>query len=97
MLGHLEGQLDEAGEDRGAHEVWQLKGLCRRLEKWIDEDSSEELQSIVDEVARDLSERGTFDMKGYRATPGPRYYRRYGTLSGHVNWFVEYNKQYSTT
>jgi hypothetical protein len=32
-------------------------------------------------------------MKGYRATPGSYYYRRYGTLSGHMNWFVEYNEQ----
>ncbi len=31
------------------------------------------------------------DMKGYIATPGPHFYRRFATLSGHVNWFAEYN------
>lgn len=30
-LGHLEGRLEKAGQDRGAHEVWQLRGLCQRL------------------------------------------------------------------
>lgn len=47
-------------------------------------------------MAKRLSESGIFDTKGYRATPGPRFYRRFGTLSGHVNWFVEYNEEYAT-
>src|SRR5919202_3128338 len=36
------------------------------------------------------------DMSGYRAALGPHSYRRFGTLSGHVDWFVEYNKQNPT-
>src|SRR5215211_5981256 len=62
VLGRLEGHLKVAGEDRGAHEVWQLKGLCRRLEEPPGEDPSE-LRSIVDEVARGLSEKGIFDTR----------------------------------
>lgn len=92
VLDRLEGRLEEAGEERGAHEVWQLQSLCKRLEE-PPGSSSDELRSIVDELARRLSQRGIFDMKGYRATPGPGYYRRYGTVLGHANWFVEYNTE----
>jgi hypothetical protein len=96
-LDRLEGRLEEAGLDRGAHEVWQLRGLCQRLSEPIrlgeDPPGSErrkvQLRSIVDEVVKRLVERGDFAIKGYRATPGPYDYRRYGTLSGHDNWFVE--------
>jgi hypothetical protein len=100
-LDRLEGRLEEAGQDRGAHEVWQLRGLCQRLSEPIrlgeDPPGSErrkvQLRSIVDEVAKRLVERGVLAIKDYRATPGPYNYRRYGTLSGHDNWFVEYNEQ----
>lgn len=51
--------------------------------------------TIVDELAKRLVESGLFDTKGYRATPGPRSYRRYGTLAGNVNWFVGYNEEYA--
>jgi hypothetical protein len=95
VLGRLEGRLNEAGEHRGASEVWQLKGLCRRLEEPLPP-GEDALRSIVDEMAKRLSESGIFDTRGYRATPGPRFYRHFGTLSGHVNWFVEYNEEYAT-
>jgi hypothetical protein len=54
-LDHLEGRLEEAGEDRGAHEVWQLKGLCQRLEEPM-EPGEDQLRSVVDELAQRLSE-----------------------------------------
>ncbi len=103
-LDHLEGQLEKAGQDRGAHEVWQLRGLCQRLDARIQigegssgsEQRRTQLRSIVDEMASRLSEIGILDTRGYRATPGPGSYRRYGTLSGHVNWFVEYNERNAT-
>lgn len=96
-LDHLEDQLQEAGQDRGAHEVWQLKGLCQRLEAGIQlPPGPMQLRSIVDEVAKRLSGMGIFNMSGYKATPGPGSYRRYGTLAGHANWFVEYNERNAT-
>jgi hypothetical protein len=33
VLDRMEGRLKEAGNVRGAHEVWQLEGLVRRLEE----------------------------------------------------------------
>jgi hypothetical protein len=33
VLGYLERRLEEAGQGRGAHEAWQLIGLCRTLEE----------------------------------------------------------------
>jgi hypothetical protein len=101
LLEHLERQLEAAGEDRGAHEVWQLKGLCRRLEEPFrpgapgSEERKALLRSIVDEVARRLSQVGLFETKGYRATPGPHYYRRFGTRAGRVNWSVGYDERYA--
>jgi hypothetical protein len=101
LLEHLERQLEGAGEVRGAHEVWQLKGLCQTLEEPFQPGASgsqehkARLRSIVDEVAGRLIERGLFETKGYRATPGPDYYHRFGTLAGLVNWSVGYNEQHA--
>jgi hypothetical protein len=53
------------------------------------------LRSIVDEVAGRLIERGVFATRGYRATPGPYYYRRFGDLSGRINCSIGYDEQYA--
>ena len=103
VLDRLEGRLEEAGRDDGAHEVWQLKGLCQRLEEPIQlgEDHSDseqrkaQLRSIVDEVSRRLSEAGLFEAEGFRATPGPHYYRRFGTLAGRMVGSIAYDEQYA--
>ena len=69
LLEHLERRLEEAEEDRGAHEVWQLKGLCRRLEEPFrpgtpgSGERKAQLRSIVDEVARRLSEARLPDIR----------------------------------
>jgi hypothetical protein len=105
VLDRLEGRLEEAGQDRGAHEVWQLKGLCQRLEEPIQlvEDLSDseqrkaQLRSIVDEVSRRLSEAGLFETEGFRATPGPHYYRRFGTLAGRMVGSIAYDEQYAAS
>lgn len=102
-LDRLECRLEEAGHDRGAHEVWQLMGLCQRLEEPFrlpeDPPGSErhkvQLRSIVDEVAGRLIESGVFATKGYRATPGSYFYRRFGDLSGRMNWSIGYDEQYA--
>jgi hypothetical protein len=93
-LNRLVGRLEEAGQDRGAHEVWQLRGLCQKLEA-PPEPGEEELRSIVDEVAGRLIERGVFDTKGYRATPGSYFFRRFGDLSGHMICSIGYDEQYA--
>jgi hypothetical protein len=94
VLDHLEGRLEEAGEDRGANEIWQLRGLCQRLEEPIDP-GEEELRSIVDEAAGRLFERGVFETKGLGVGRGPGYYRRFGTLAGLATWSVGYNEQHA--
>jgi hypothetical protein len=102
-LDRLEDRLQEAGQDRGAHEVWQLRGLCQRLVKpiRIDEDppGSErrhaQMRSIVDEVAGRLIERGVFATKGYRATPGAYFYRRFGDLSGRITCSIGFDEEYA--
>ena len=104
VLGRMEGRLEEAGEDRGAHEVWQLGGLCRRLEEPVrlgeappgSEERKAQLKSIVNEAAARLKEAGVLQTKGYKATPGPNYYRRFGDLAGRINWSIGYDEGLST-
>jgi hypothetical protein len=103
VLDCMEGRLEEAGEVRGAHEVWQLEGLVRRLEEPLpiyetppgSEERKALLRSIVEKTAAHLSEAGVFETKGYRATPGPNYYRRFGTLAGRINWSIGYDEVFS--
>jgi hypothetical protein len=102
-LDQLEGRLEEAGQDRGAHEVWQLRGLCQRLEEpfQLGEDPpgterrNAQMRSIVDEVVGRLIERGVFDTKGYKTGSGSYYYRRFGDLSGRMTCSIGYNEQYA--
>lgn len=53
-----------------------------------------QLKEMVDAIASGLIAEGIADTKGYRATPGPGYYKRYMTLAGRVNWCVEFNQEY---
>jgi hypothetical protein len=100
-LDHLEDRLEEAGEDRGAHEVWQLRGLCRSLEEPFrvgtpgSEERKERLQSIVDAVAGRLIERGVFETKGLGVGRGPGFYCRFGSLAGFDTWSVGYNERHA--
>lgn len=94
VLGHLEEHLIVAGEYRGAEEVWQLEGLCKKIEAPPELDE-QQLQSIVSEVAIRLSAKGILDTTGYSVGQGARYYRRFGTVSGHINWFVGYIEEYA--
>ena len=94
VLDHLEGRLEEAGEDRGAHEVWQLRCLCQRLEEPIGT-GDEELRSIVDEAAGRLIERGIFETKGFGVGRGPGFYRRFGALVGRMVCSIGYNEQHA--
>lgn len=98
VLDRLEGELEKAGEVRGAHEVWQLRGLCNRLaeDSSLPSEPHEQLRRTVDDVSTRLVEGGIFYIKGYKAQPGPNRYRRYGTMLDRVNWFVEYDMQRTT-
>jgi hypothetical protein len=53
------------------------------------------MRSLVDEVAGHLIESGVFATRGYRATPGSYFYRRFGDLSGRMNWSIGYDEQYA--
>lgn len=74
--------------------MWQLKGLCQRLEA-PPEPGEKELRSIVDEVAGRLIENGVFATKRFRATPGSYFYRRFGVLSGRMTCSIGYDEQYA--
>jgi hypothetical protein len=100
VLDQLEGRLEEAGQERGAHEVWQLRGLCRHLEEPFrvgppgSEERKARMRSIVDEVARRLS-NDIFDTRGLGVGQGARYYRRFGTLAGRMVGSIAYDEEYA--
>lgn len=81
-------------------DVSQLSALCDRLLSgeiavppggpgWDKRDR--QLRAMVDAMTARLVESRHADTKGYHATPGPGYYKRYMTLSGRKNWCVEFN------
>jgi len=84
----------------------QLSALCDRLLSG-DLPASPALQSVAENDKRDRQLRAVVDKtlrrvvadghaatRGYRATPGPGYYKRYFSLSGRINWCIEFNSEY---
>lgn len=53
-----------------------------------------QMRSMVDQIVAGLVGTGHAKLKGYRATPGSGYYKRYMTLAGCKNWCVEFNTEY---
>jgi len=102
LLNKAEEMMEQNSDERGLAELWQLTGLVHRLISKEPADHGlpvsgietlgDKLRQVVDELASKLIETGDFDTKGYRATPGPGFYRRYGSVAGLINWFIEYNE-----
>ncbi len=102
-LSRLGDHLKRTGEERGAHEVWQLKGLCDRVQEGAflslasegsqtaSEQLKEQLQPIIYRVAQGLKEKGIFDRTNYSTVNRPGWYRSYGTMKDRIDWFIEYS------
>ena len=96
--------VSRATNARAHADIAQLSALCTHLLSGNavgspltdpDRDKRErQLRAMVDQVVNRLVTAGHADVKPYRATPGPGYYKRYMTLSGHINWCVEFNTEY---
>jgi hypothetical protein len=95
----------KAGENqRAIPDLDQLSALCGRLlsgeltgssSAFVQEsDRDKQMRAVADAITRRLVSEGHAVTKGYRATPGPGYYKCYMSLSGKVNWCVEYNMEY---
>lgn len=107
LLEYFQVILDNEGNSRGSNEVWQLLALSERLEAdafqpFVPDElisSSDrriaQLHSFIDTLVQKLNEAGFIDLEGYRATPGPGYYKRYFTFQGRPNWFIEFNEHKS--
>jgi hypothetical protein len=103
LLSSLESALKTAGEVKGIADVDQLRGLCERIDqeelKGVSLVASgdhwkKELNRMVDAIVDGLVRRGHAHTGGYRATPGPGYYKRYMTFHGLRDWCVEWNLDY---
>jgi hypothetical protein len=106
MIDYLEAVLQGKQDQQAINDLLQFRSLCNRLSTG-NLDSSPLLaatasgdkrdrqgRKMVDSITRVLIEKGHAKTKGYRATPGPGYYKRYMTLSGQSNWCVEFNLEY---
>jgi len=108
LLSHLKNELEVNGVTDGANEVWQLQGLCERLDaeafhplqaddlKSGSDARIKEYRRLVNDLVDILVEKGYATVKDYRATPGATYYKRYMTLFGNANWCIEYNGNHWT-
>jgi len=106
LLTHLRKALENNGMIDGAYEVWQLQGLCDRLDaegfhplQAKDLQSSADLEiekyhRLVDDIVKILIKKGHASTEEYSATPGTGFYKRYMTLHGYKNWCVECNQTY---
>lgn len=106
LIGTLMADLAKAGKSRALEDVSQLGTLCERLlsgelksSPSLDSAQFEvgwqkQLRLTVDKISHALQDAGHAKTRGYRSTPGPGYYKRYMTLSGRVNWCVEFNTEY---
>lgn len=108
MLDMFQQRAQEAKDIYAAGDIWQLQGLCNRIDtdafKPVTEDDLasptemriSQFKGIVDELVTLLVESGIVSTVGYRATPGPDYYKRYFSLNGlpRSDWCVEFNNTY---
>lgn len=106
LLENLCTKAKRAKDEYAASDIWQLQSLCRR----IDEDAFQplyesditsptikrihQLHDLIDDLVTRLVDSGIVSITGYKATPGPGYYKRYMSLQGIPNWCVEYNERY---
>lgn len=105
LISTLLHDLSSVNELKAQADVSQWSSLCERLLSGElagfprlgdpDRDTRDrQLREMVDAVMTELEKAGHAITKRYRATPGPGYYKRYMTLSGRINWCVEFNKEY---
>lgn len=107
LLTYLKKALEDNGVIEGAYEVWQLQGLCERLDAegfhtLLAEDlqssadvETEKYHRLADALLEILVEKDYASSgKEYRTTSGADFYKRYMTLDGHKNWCIEFNQTY---
>ncbi len=105
LLAVLYATARQAGDEYASGDIWQLQSLCARIDaeafKPLSEDEiksptemrKKQFQGLVDELVMLLADSGIAYIAGYRATPGPDYYKRYMSLQGIPNWCIEYNEK----
>ncbi len=108
LLSYLKQELAVNNISDGEYEVWQLQGLCERLDaeafrplrpedlQLSSDERIEQYCLLVDDLVGMLVKKGYASTEGYRVTPGADYYKRYMNLYGNMNWCIEYNKTYWT-
>ena len=106
LVAYLIEDLSSKHEQMALEDLRQFKAVCDRLgsgnlepfpfsQVASDGDKRDrQLRTMVDSLTKALVDGGFAKTKGYRATPGPGYYKRYMTLSCHINWCVEFNHEY---
>lgn len=108
MLAVFYQKAQEVGDIYASGDIWQLQSLCARIEEEAFHPLSEQdnvlpteqrisqIRSLLDELLMCLIDAGIASTEGYRATPGPNYYKRYMSIYGlpKSDWCVEFNTWY---
>jgi hypothetical protein len=92
LLAVLYENAQQVGNEYAMSDIWQLQSLCAQVDTeaflpLTSEDITsptkmriEQLRSLIDELGNRLVESGIASIEGYRATPGPDFYKRYMSI-----------------
>jgi hypothetical protein len=106
LLAVFQKKAQQVGDGYAVGDIWQLQSLCARIDAEAFKPLSgeeiiaptkkriEQFRDLVDELVIRLKGAGIVSTKGYKATPGPNYYKRYMTINNIPNWCIEYNDSY---
>ena len=106
LLGVLFEMAVQVNDRYAIADIWQLQSLCSRIdEEAFKPISDDEITSptkmriaqyrvLLDELIIRLVDSDMVSIKGYQATPGPDYYKRYVSIHDFHNWCIEYNERH---
>jgi len=94
LLAALHAKAVQTNDGHAAGDVWQVQSLCAKIDaeafhplteaelKSPTEKRIQQFKELLDELVSLLVEQGVVSVEGYRATPGPRSYKRYLSIQG---------------
>jgi hypothetical protein len=106
MLAALYKKAQHEKDEFASGDIWQLQSLCARIEAEAFQPLSKDeitsptkmrigqFRDLINELVIHLNNSGTISIAGYKATPGPDYYKRYMSIHGIPNWCIEFNEKY---
>lgn len=95
LLEVLHKRAQQEGDEYASGDIWQLQSLCVRIDGEKISPTQmriEQFRDLIDELVIRLVDSGIVSVTGYKATPGPDYYKRYMSIHDIPNWCIEFNE-----